>query len=602
MKNKNFSGLFALILSVCLALTTFSFLGAKADGEATYDAEKTVLAAMEYEVTDLADVTKDNTTIKSVKKDGKDAVNGVMLDKETDKDVLADYWYGKTTENDGKTELEATGSIVFNYVGEGVCYDVTLATKDRDGNDTEKLVKVTVVSKTDKAPEYNADTLKNHQSLITDFANAAVADKKLTIPSNIWNLLGNSSNYPEGKVTAKIYCKSPKSVWSSSATTSGTKSSSSLKVTVSDAGVYRFYVLFSVKTVNLFDTSKSSELSMEKDSDWEERADGFYAVDEEAGTAELKIPVFTYTYNPKEEVSITAKTSVTTGKVGMSNSSISFTYENAFKASCVLMYAPLDSEDWKNVEEFKDKNDKNTVAEYDADALSSYTSGASIYFTPLVKGKFKVVCSAMGSTATELETAESQVIKVSSEMRVLKPENTAFRDFFKNNTMAVIFFGVALLCLIAIIVIACWKPKDDKPAAKVEDAKATKKVVKVEEKAPETTEAPAEEAAPETTEAPAEEVAPETTEAPAEEVAPETTEAPAEEAASESTEAPAEEAAPETTEAPAEDAAPETTEAPAEEVAPEVTEAPAEVAPETTEAPAEEAPAAPADDEAPKAE
>ena len=32
MMNKKFSGLFALILSICLAFTTFSFLGAKADG------------------------------------------------------------------------------------------------------------------------------------------------------------------------------------------------------------------------------------------------------------------------------------------------------------------------------------------------------------------------------------------------------------------------------------------------------------------------------------------------------------------------------------------------------------------------------------------
>ena len=571
MKNKKFSGLFALILSVCLALTTFSFIGAKADGETTYDAEKSVLAAMEYEVTELYTGA---TAIKSVKKDGADAVNGVTLDKENDKDVLADYWYGKTTENDDKTEFEAEGNIVFNYVGEGVSYDVTLNVPDKEGNETEKLVKVNVLAKADKAPEYNAETLKNLDLVRTAFAAASVSDdKKLTIPSEIWTLLGDSSNYPEGKVTAKIYHRSPKSVWSSSAATSGTKSSSSLKVTLSDAGVNYFYVLFSVKTVDLFDTSVNKELVMEKDSEWEERADGFYSVDGE--TAVLEIPIFTYEYKPESDVKITAKSSVSTGKVGMSNSSLSFTYENAYKAQCVLMYAPLDSENWKNVEDFKDKD---KVAEYDADALKNYVSGASITFTPLVKGKFKVVCSAMGVNSVELEVKESQVIKVSSEMRVLKPENTAFRDFFKNNTTAVIFLGIAVLCLIAIIVIACWKPKDDKPAAKVEDAKAKKKVEKAEEKAP-VEEVPVEEAPVE--EAPVEEAPAETVE-----------EAPAEEA-------PVEEAAPEAAEeAPAE-------EAPVEEAAPEAAEgaAPAaeESAPEATEAPAEEAPEAPAD-EAPKAE
>lgn len=563
MKNKKFSGVFAFILSVCLALTTFSFLGAKADGEGTYAAEKSVLAAMEYEVTELFEGA---TAVKSVKKGGADAVNGATLDKENedDKTALADYWYGKTTEKDGKTEFVAEGNIVFNYVGANVSYDVTLTVPDKEGKDTEKLVKVTVVDKADKAPEYDAAVLKNLDLVRKAFAEATVTDKKLTVPSEIWTLLGDSANYPVGKVTAKIYHRSPRSVWSSAAATSGTKNSSSLKVTLSDAGVNYFYVLFSVKTTNLFDTSVNKELVMEKDSEWKERVDGFYSGDGE--TAILEIPIFTYNYQPESSVTITAKSSVSTGKVGMSNSSLSFTYENAYKAQCVLMYAPLDSDNWKNAADF---TDKNKVAEYDADALKSYSSGSAITFTPLVKGKFKVVCSAMGVDSDELTVKESQIVKVSSEMRVLKPENTAFRDFFKDNTMAVIFLGVALLCLIAIIVIACWKPKDGKPAVKVEDAKTEKKAAKVEAKSA-------------VEEAPAEETAPEATETPADE-------APVEEAAEEAAEeVPAEEVAPEVTEAPAE-------EAPAEEVAP-AEEAPAE------ETPAEEAaPEAPAD-ESPKAE
>lgn len=557
MKNKKFSGVFAFILSVCLALTTFSFLGAKADGEETYATEKSVLAAMEYEVTELFEGA---TAVKSVKKGGADAVNGATLDKENedDKTALADYWYGKTAEKDGKTEFVAEGNIVFNYVGANVSYDVTLTVPDKEGNNTEKLVKVTVVDKADKAPEYDAAVLGNLDLVRKAFAEATVTDKKLTIPSEIWTLLGDSANYPVGKVTAKIYHRSPRSVWSSAAATSGTKNSSSLKVTLSDAGVNYFYVLFSVKTTSLFDTSVNKELVMEKDSEWKERVDGFYSGDGE--TAILEIPIFTYNYQPESSVTITAKSSVSTGKVGMSNSSLSFTYENAYKAQCVLMYAPLDSDNWKDAADF---TGKNKVAEYDADALKSYSSGSAITFTPLVKGKFKVVCSAMGVDSDELTVKESQIVKVSSEMRVLKPENTAFRDFFKDNTMAVIFLGVALLCLIAIIVIACWKPKDGKPAVKVEDAKTEKKAAKVEAKSV-VEEAPVEEA-------PAEETAPEATETPAEE-------APVEEAAEE---VPAEEVAPEVTEAPAEETPAE--EAPAEET-------PVEEA--TPEAPADESPKA----------
>ena len=52
------------------------------------------------------------------------------------------------------------------------------------------------------------------------------------------------------------------------------------------------------------------------------------------------------------------------------------------------------------------------------------------------------------------------VIRVTDSVTIVKRENTALIDFAKSNWKSLIFLGIAVLCLIAIIVIACWKPKD----------------------------------------------------------------------------------------------------------------------------------------------
>lgn len=574
MKNKKLSGIFALLLSVCLAITTFSFLGAKADGETTYDAEKTVIAAMKY---DLADLYEGATAIKSVKKaDGTAAVNGT--DPERDKTAAADYWYGSVSKEDDKEVLKDGDDVIFNYVAENAVYSVELNVKAKSGDgmaDVSKTVKVTVTDKTDKTPEFDLSKIDSVKAAVSNVK--VDSDKKFVLPAEIWNLLKDDVNYPLGKVTAKIYVSTPGSGWSSSYATSGKKSSSSsLKITVSNAGTYYFYVLFSVQSYDPIKGGASKELTTEKNSEWKELAPsgenrGFYAVEKDAEGAEvktLKIPVFSFDYNPEAVVEIKEKISVQTGKVGMSYSSLSFTVENYIKSECELMYAPLNSTDWVKASNSKAENAtsadvKNAVAEYDEKALKNYSSGASVTFTPLKTGQFKVVCKAMGANSETPVEYTSSIITVRTEMVIRKAENTAVRDFFKNNTLAVVFLGIAVLCLIAIIVIACWKPKDGKPAAKVEDVKAEKKADKVD--APAVVEADDAENTDVAEDTSAADAADEETQAEAaevDEVAPETAEeavessdetAPAEETA----EAAAPEAAPEeetATDAPADDA------------------------------------------------
>lgn len=554
MKNKKFSGIFALLLSVCLALTTFSFIGAKAD-ETTPDAERTVIAALKYDLTELYEGA--SAVVSVAKKDGTVAVNGVDPERDTEK--VVDYWYGTTAKEDDKDVLKDGSTIVFNYVGENPEYTVKLKVTNKSGEDEEKTVKVSVDSKADGTPAYNLDN--NVLTAVSEaIASAEVNDdKKLVLPVEIWDLLSGVKNYPISQVTAKIYVKNPVSGWSSSYSTSGKKTSSSLKVTLSERGTYAFYIFFSVKSYDPLDNKAYKEVNMEKKSEWKEfspsgKQAGFYSVEDDADGNEvlkdLQIPVFTFNYNPDQDVTITEKISVRTGKVGMAYSSLSFTIENANKAECVIMYAPLNSDNWvvasnSKAEGATSAEIKKAVAEYDESSLKKYSSGSSISFTPLAKGQFKVVCKAMGANSTDLVQKESTIINVRSEMIVRPTENTAVRDFFKNNTLSVVFLGIALLCLIAIIVIAFWKPKDG-TAAKVED-KPAKKAEKVEEKA--VIEADDEEVAPETSveeaeETPVEEGTEETE--PVEEATEETEAAP--EAATEEVKEEVPAAAPETAE------------------------------------------------------
>lgn len=543
MMNKKFSGLFALILSICLALTTFSFLGAKADGGSESGAPaaatlKTVVAATKYSVTDF---NKNGETFETVKYlDGEGNLVDAAVGEEKDK--KADYWLS----SDKKT-------ITFGFNKQNL--QVVVNNKEND-TETKATFDVTVKEKTDVTPGVVTDSEKI-AAVGEALGKITVNNEKKTfeLPSEIWNMLAAGYELPLDKVTAKVYVKNPSTGWSSSYSSSG-KKSSTLKITVSDAGKYSFYVLFSVSA---YDPAKGTteELIMKKDSEWIEREDGFYAEEGEgaAKTEVLKLPVFSFEYTPDLKVSITPKKSVSTPTVGSAYSALSFTLENSLTAKCVLMYSESGKDSWVEV-----KNGKE--ADFSENTFKNYTSGTSLTFTPLKKGDYKIECQARGAQEEVAKKGESEVISVRRETVINKAVNTAVRDFFKNNWKALIFLGIALVCLIAIIVIALWKPKDEKKVS-VEDAKLTKKEQKVEKPAvieadetKEEAEENAEEAAEETVEADesAEEtVTAETAEA-IEEVVPEAQEAPAAEEApaTEEAQAPAAEEAPATEEKPEE--------------------------------------------------
>ena len=100
---------------------------------------------------------------------------------------------------------------------------------------------------------------------------------------------------------------------------------------------------------------------------------------------------------------------------------------------------------------------------------------------------FKLVAKG-GVNDLEERVVYSNAIVVNREVQQQVLVNVAFRNFLKNNWLSLVFLGIALLCVVGIIILAFYKPAEDgdKPApkkAKVEDdeVEETPEIEEVEE-------------------------------------------------------------------------------------------------------------------------
>ena len=468
MKNRKFLGVFSFLLSVCLLFATLPFVSANADGEGTPEQAKVKVYEAEsckIERLDLGDVkveVGDNSliskglTVKKGETEIKVYIDGTV-NTETDK-----CW---VVVSGSDTEKKVT-AIKFDTLKDGEDKAVyTVSAND-------KTAEVTVYDKeqetADKILVEKTDVELDKEKIKID-----TEKKRVTLEKDeIWKILDETSVIRDtDDLSARIYLRTPGGTWPSSATkTISGDSSSDVELTVSSRGDYHFYVLFTDNKGN----------TTEKDSELVEEIDGFYKVDGENKTK--VIPIFSFYYQPDETVKVKCSNTdkVKKGYEGQIQKSITYTLENAadkdvefvlmFKAEGATAYA---------------------VAENGVDAnfdTSKFTK-SSLEFTPLKKGEYSFTVyytteNETGKVALNAGADDNVVIRVTDSVTIVKRENTAFTDFVKNNWKSLIFLGIAVLCLIAIIVIACWKPKD-KTAVKrqVEDSadKEDKNVAKTSE-------------------------------------------------------------------------------------------------------------------------
>lgn len=466
-----------LIISVIVALATVlaAFSGITAFAAPTEYVAKTgdiyERAAIEVPVDYVVDkntgkavASSDITEVKVTSEDGSVAYESGVKDANGKGYVYASgkikYFYSENLDN-GTTEDEKVNK-----------FKVTVTVKN--GEETPSFtVTVTVVGK-DKAAEDGA--LKYNDKATIDSAvsdkNADDSDKadkffttsgsgtsvRLTVNYDRFRQTFTSKYVDESALKYTVYYQSPRSTdFSSTSEKTGALSD----VTLSDEGVYRVYVLVSDGNGNAISVK-----------DLDERADGFYASEE--STAELVVPIFNYNYIKADEDkvvsvvanAISAKNAI--GRVNQRYQAVSFEVKNAAYQKFTIKYRANADSEWKDAKKGKEANFTE----------SSFTA-SQIYFTPLVKGQFKVEAKVKGNT-DDLETkvTESAVITVSEKVEELKLVDEKVKNFFKNNWLSVLFLGIAFLCLVGIVVIALWKPSDENK---------TKKSAKEEEKVEETT-------------------------------------------------------------------------------------------------------------------
>ena len=447
MKSKMSLRIIPVIVGLVSVFTVFGAVNVLADGETTTTTTYTAVA----EATERAavQVPVDYVIVKAGTNES------VIQSSDIEKVEVKTEDKSKTYEAKKKYTADDAGYIV----GGGYEYDAGKILFYATGNDADIYYVYTTVNETayetkvtvsGKAGEVSYDESKLTSAKLAEVQSAIdevmADDDSIKLPFDAVTELIKSTVLDKSVVAYTIHYEAP---GSTSFSTTSAKKGEFASLSVSSDGVYRFYVTAS--------DGEGNEITV-KDLEYKDGAlgSGYYVED----TDELKVPVFTFEYSADENITIEAKIGSEKGRVNQRYQSATFTIENADDVHFVLQYSE-DNEEWKDAE-------NGVEAKFDETLFTE----SQLYFTPLVKGYFRFSASAKGGksgTDTKREVY-SDVISVQDEVEELKLVDEKVKNFFKNNWLSMIFLGIAILCLVGIVVIALWKPSDKK-AKKLEQDK-----------------------------------------------------------------------------------------------------------------------------------
>lgn len=464
MKSKKLLGFISAIMGVCLSVT--SFVGITAFAEET----TTTYKAKDGAIKSCAFVPYSLTAYFEKEGDNK-KIDVKQIDK-------VEVWLGGAKLTDGYDYDSGKGTVEFGATGN---YTVKVDFKDDDKTWIEKSVEV--VAKSDATPvSYAIDSTKIVEFNAKIQEEVPAAEKSdvtsVTIPDSFWDYV-SSNVFVKDQFRTKVYVQAPAGNFSAVSTT---WSSTLSKINLSSTGTYYFYVEIKDPCYN----------EVVKSSDYKLKADGWYKETtpddpttpdvDESEYNELVIPVFSFNYVKPITHKVEITTKVTEGIVGQEFTYLKPTVTSSNKTDIVLWYNP-NATDKKPDQEGASgwvKAVNGEHAEFDSFSVSS------VKFTPLAMGSFcLMIQSRGGESGFEIKTEYSDIISVNRDIEQLKKENDAFAKFLANNWLSVVFLGIALLCIVGIIILAFYKPKDETPAPKkkekVEDAEDEKEEVEVED-------------------------------------------------------------------------------------------------------------------------
>ncbi len=517
MKSKKHLGLVSAVMGVCLAVTSFTAVTAFADDTQTTDTNVYTVKTDNFDRVYFANPIDYFTATDS---------EGKEIDFDASK-ITGIKVFQNGSEVDAENYVYDTSAKTIYFKSTG---DFTLKVSFAGQEDKEVSVKVLGDGESTLSYKTGIDVASFETKIQEEVDALDKDDTDYAIPTSFWDFI-ESNVYSKEHLVAKVY----------SATGSGSFSAVSsswdddlAKIKLNSSATYFFYV----------EVQDPDGNTIAKESEYIQKIDGWYdgkETDDETDD-ELIIPIFRFDFVKDSSLNLEISgggSKGVKGIVGQQYTSIKIT-SNATQNDVVLWYRANESAEWAKA-----------VAGTDAKFGKLTTSSTS--FTPLKKGQFKITVNAKGGEdGFEAKSVESEIVTVSKVLKQQKLVNDKFVKFLKNNLLSVIFLGIALLCLVGIIVLAFYKPSDDEtPKAKkgsvedkkeVTDADETSDVEDAEEET-ETEETAETETVEETEEATETETAEETEEATetAEEVAPVEETPVVENAPVEETPAPAEE-------------------------------------------------------------
>lgn len=516
MKNKKRFGLVSAILGLCIAVTSFTGLIAFADGETS---TPNYVAKANNEDLVFFQNPVDYFTLDGEEIDVKN-IDSVTVSHETDGALV-----------DGEGYIYKDGTITYGRTG---VHTVTVSFKTDSASTTvQSTATVNVLASSGVTPvAYSidgqgvADFSAKVEKDVIDLSDDATT---LEINADFWDYV-SSNVYSASHFLTKVYVAKPKNDFS---VVKSSWSNTMSKITLSSTGTYSFYV-------EVKDPS-GNEVVVDK-TELVQKIDGWYDDNdtEDESDDTLIVPIFTFKY--EEDVKFEPTITVKANAIKDQEYTQAKITSNGSRNVVTLLYNPSASA--KNPDE--DLTGWVEAVDGEHAEFGDLTTSSTV-FTPLMKDcsfAFKLVAKG-GVNDLEEKVVYSSAIVVNREVQQQVLVNVAFRNFIQNNWLSLVFLGIALLCVVGIIILAFYKPAEetDKPApkkAKVEDDE----VVETVEETPEVVEAPevvdATEEVVETADAPAEETV-ETTEEPAPDVVeePEVVET-AEEPAPEAVDAPTE--------------------------------------------------------------
>ena len=265
---------------------------------------------------------------------------------------------------------------------------------------------------------------------------------KMTIPS-LKGLVsdGDGTSYDNLKHT--VYYRTP---------TSSTGSTSGWTITVSDAGTYQFFVVFTDEAGN----------AMEKKDFYETDDNGNYKPPEPPKTSyDYESFVFTFTVEDDAPIYVYPAASQEKGYLNTQYVFSAFTVEaSGYTPVYTLKYSATKDGEFKTViakSELPSEKDKYTGTDFTYDEISAFAYDGKLTFTPVKAGYYKIECTVSSTKLARSETAETQVVEITQKPVVVKPDT----HWLQNNVWSVVFLSIGTLCLIGIVVLLFIKPKEE---------------------------------------------------------------------------------------------------------------------------------------------